>query len=511
MATRNVRKAPKKTAVTAEPMTAEPVLVESALTDTEFVADSFAKSGLKSSLRMIEIEQDCSFGCTTAVVEQIVKDWSVIDKYYWVLHDKDFKEDCVTPRAPHIHLLLKFKSSVPTVSVMMRIVKICGRHVVHFNNFNRIKAWSSAVNYLTHRDEAKAWKHVYDVTEVHTNGDYELESEKGHDAKQLKKDMGRLTSYYKMIDSGELTPYNVAEHLSFLEEVTYGTELEKAFKIKLQREVKGEREMQVIFIEGESGVGKDTFARDWCHKQNLDYFTTNNNSEYPFDDYKGQPVIIWSDARDDVYKPRELHNLLDNHYNSKQKARYADKYITAKYILITSIKPLSSWYSAFYEKAGEDKFQLYRRIGMVVHMEKDLVTIKVLDYSKRQYITSCTLPNTFTFEQSQVKSREEALAVAKQFLGGMAELATFVSDNLENEALAPRYSLKDFCTLNVPSLMFGGDCPNTLKICNDNGVVAVLHAKYHNFDDKRPYCYFIGDTVKGYSEDDTRPVWHIVV
>lgn len=192
--------------------------------------------------------------------------------------------------------------------------------------------------------------------------------------------------------------------------------------------------MEVMFISGPSGIGKDTFARDWCKKQNLDYYCTNNNSDYPFDDYAGQPVIIWSDARDTVFKPRELHQLLDNHYSSKQKARYADKYITARYILITSIVPLNEWYTEFYKKDKEDKYQLYRRIGTWCCMDASTITMSVFNSSTRRYDHVCDLPNTYTHTADFYDTPEKQMEFAKRMLGGLADGARFAADNIDNPA-----------------------------------------------------------------------------
>ena len=413
-----------------------PVLVFDDMTtdsDKEWIKNTLAQSNCPTSWRMVELTQDCSYGWIEDVVKAVIDGWAVVDKYHWILHDRDLKEDCKTPRDPHIHLLIRFNGSVPTSAILSRIIRITGRRDVIPPNFlNRIKTWSGAVNYLTHRDEHKPYKFVYEVADVHSNVDWEMDAEKGHDNKQLSHDKGRLTQILKDIENGQITPYNVSEHLTPLEEFTYSSDIEKMFKICLRRQIKGEREMQVMFISGPSGVGKDSFARQWCKERGLEYYCTNNNSDYPFDDYEGQPVIIWSDARDTVFKPRELHQLLDNHYSSKQKARYADKYITAQYILITSIVPLNQWYTEFYNKDKEDKFQLYRRIASWVRMDDDKLSFYVFNYAQRQYVHMCDMPNVYRHELEQLSSKEQLMEFTKQMLGGLADGAKFVAQNMDN-------------------------------------------------------------------------------
>ena len=340
------------------------------------------------------------------------------------------------PRDPHVHLLMRFTHPVPTSALIARAKAIgLPDDCITPNRIQKIKKWSNAVNYLTHRDEGLPWKHVYDVSEVFTNGDYELDAQEGHASKALRRNNLRLVEILKGIEEGVIREYNINEHLTVTEQVLYDNDIAKAFKVVTARDMKGDREMEVMFVSGPSGVGKDTFAREWCKKRNLAYYCTNNNPSNPFDDYKGEPVIIWSDARDNIFKPHNLHQLFDNHFASKQQARYKDKYIAAKYMIVTSIKPIEEWYTKFYSDADEDKTQLYRRVRAVFEMNEKDIVMKVWNGSTKVYDTlPGVLPNTFTHNEEKLSSEADQTAFMKELLGGMAQNIQFVSDNLDNPA-----------------------------------------------------------------------------
>lgn len=382
----------------------------------------------------IEITQDCSYGWTIDSVNKFLDGWSAVMKYAYILHDKDHKEDG-SPRNPHIHLLIKFVSrSYPWSAIIARAKAVAlPDDCITPNRLQKVKGWAAALNYLTHRDEHLFYKHVYDSSEVISNFDWQLECEKYHSEKDLKTSNLREKEIIEGIFSGTIKEYNLDKFMSNYEIVKYDSSIAKAFKHVTLKSFKEERNMEVMFVTGPSGVGKDTFAVDWAQKNGLDYYRTNNNPDTPFDNYRGEPVIIWSDARDDIMKPHNLHQLLDNHYSSMQKSRYHDKYIAAKYLIITSIKPIEEWYSQFYRKESEDITQLYRRVHTVFIMSADVVKIKVFNQKTNSYdMLPLEIPNTFSHDADYLDTTEKQLDFAKKLLGGMSDTCKMLADNFES-------------------------------------------------------------------------------
>ena len=370
--------------------------------------------------RTVEITQDCSYGWTEDNVKKFLSDWSPIKDYAYIIHDKDKQDDNLTPRDAHIHVMLRFTSPVPTTAIIARAKAVgCPDDCIKPERLEKCKSWSGAINYLTHRDEHKPYKHIYDKAEVHSNFDWELAAESAHQKKLLHTSPERCKQIVEEIDKGIIREYNIHDKLTAWEEVQYSGQIAKAFRRYIDREkLKGERDMEVMFVSGASGVGKDAFAADWCEKNRLVYFRTNNNDTHPFDDYKGQPAIIWSDARDDVYKPAQLFALLDNHWKSAQKARYSDINLDCKALIITSIKPLDEWYKSAFEADNEPRKQLFRRIKTWVEITPDWLYIKVYNQAAECYKVVTKIPNSFMHSNDYLDTPEKMIEFAKMMFSG---------------------------------------------------------------------------------------------
>lgn len=432
-------------------------------------------SGSKTpkSWKTCEITQDCRFGWTLDNIAKFLDGWSSVKDYAYILHDEDLKDDMSTSRDDHCHLMLRFKYPVPTSAIIAR-AKAVGlpADCITENRIERMKNWSAALNYLTHRDEHKPWKHVYDLSCVISNFDWQLDAEAAHQKKQLQTTDARAKEIVDGIDKAIIREYNIHEHLTMWEQVQYAPQINKAFRVYIDREKqKGERDMQVIFISGASGAGKDSFAADWCKKQGMPYYRTSNNDTHPFDDYKGQPAIIWSDARDDVYKPSQLFALLDNHWKSSQKARYSDINLDCKALLITSIKPLNEWYSEAFKDADEPRKQLYRRVKMWCEVERDLIHIKVYNESTNEYMRVSSLPNTFSHADDMLDTPEKMLEFAHKMMSGYSQaLQDTVNYAKEHEPDA----YKAFADNTKPVTV--GEIVDAMN-CTEEEAIKLFHAK----------------------------------
>lgn len=335
---------------------------------------------IPSTWRQVEITQNIALGFTLDVVIKFI-DWDNIDKYIYIVHDKDYQDDCVTPREPHIHLALKFKSPVHTETIIKRLADFgCN---LPDNMLQKIKSFSFLCNYYTHRDEHKPYKHVYDVSEVFANFDWTITAESAHDKKLLSVDKKREKEIVDLISSGTVREFNMHDYITAYEEHQYHAAISHAQErfVRIRTLKEQERDIDVVFVCGQSGFGKDRFCIDLCKRRGLAYSFTNN-SDNLFDDYMGQPVLIWSDARDYMMMPNALFNFLDNYRNVKQKARYHDKLLTVDLILINSIIPLWEWYP---QALSEDKHQIYRRIQTYVDIRADYVNFYHYDDVTKMY------------------------------------------------------------------------------------------------------------------------------
>lgn len=136
-------------------------------------------------------------------------------------------------------------------------------------------------------------------------------------------------------------------------------ELQKAYNKYLAQISTISNSKQVLYITGESGSYKTTYAKILATKlfgEDEIYITASGNN--PFDEYYGEKCIIMDDFRDSNLSFSDLLKLLDNNTSSNVGARYSNKSLArCQLIILTSVKPLNDLYNG----VGEDRFQLYRR------------------------------------------------------------------------------------------------------------------------------------------------------
>lgn len=436
---------------------------------------------IKSSVKTLMLEQQVRYGFTKELIHQFLYDgddlWSAIKDYAYIEHDKD---DGVES---HCHLLLRFNGAQPVVSIIRRLVSVIDSKKAgimmqdlylqgfdfstYFDYLNEIKtvmkkgiddvqlllivvllgknfcqcstigSWSGSLNYLTHRDEPT--KHTYDISEVITNVNYEVDSAEAHLNKRLKITKLRINEVVENISSGVWLERDLMNYMTAYEYVMLKSYINESLKIYYKRKVKEERNMEVVFITGSGGRGKDHFAMKTFKDRGKTVYRCNN-SDNPFDDYCGEEVVVWSDARDNAMTPEKLFNLLDNKNNSRAKARYYDKTLCCETLVITSSKPLDQWYKKAFEDNKEGRVQLYRRISTYVVMGDDKVEIYALDrnkvltiedevFDKFPYALVCELPNVYKMEEKKL-TLEEQKGMLKELFGGLMDTVTYVEKNI---------------------------------------------------------------------------------
>ena len=126
--------------------------------------------------------------------------------------------------------------------------------------------------------------------------------------------------------------------------------------------------MKIIFIHGDSGSGKSTYAELYakmlCEKKGYRDFARSSASNDIMQDYMGEDIFILDDYRDVDEMTGKAESLsdtlkmLDPHYASSSKSRYTNKTFMGKLIIITSTKDPLLWF----EGTKEQRWQFFRRI-----------------------------------------------------------------------------------------------------------------------------------------------------
>lgn len=210
-----------------------------------------------------------------------------------------------------------------------------------------------------------------------------------------------------------------------------------------------ERNMEVVYISGEARCGKSYLAKKLAMQSALSLYVSSNG-EHPFDDYMGQDAVLLDDIRGSNFRFSELLKILDNHMSSKVSARYHNVDLNCKVMYLTSVMPIEEFYKDLLESKREASEQLKGRIGMYCYVTKDNVTISVYDNITNTYKPISKIPNPILSDETiQLMDTDKRKNLAIEMFRGIADLTTFMADNLEAESSS---------FVNCPD---NSDCPFT--------------------------------------------------
>ena len=318
----------------------------------------------------------------------------ITTQYAWILHKYDKKADG-TPKKEHIHCYCKFKTPKNTST-------ICKAFGINENQIERIKGtWADALDYLTHHNAPE--KYQYDVTEVHSNFDWQKEAEKATNNK-------KLDVIIEKIGLGEIRAYNLTEYVTASEYVKWRRQIDNAFKwrasyVKAHLEELVEMK-DVVWIYGTTGTGKTSLAKKLAKKQNLIYAITSIGRN-PFDEYEDEPCLIIDDLRPDDLRFSDLLGILDPYNFKAAQARYQNKALQTQLVIVTTtMDPDEFWYN-MEDASSEDKKQLFRRLNTIICMTQDeMIEMEYDDALTNLHIVN-RYPNVVLAEVKKTKGRSK--------------------------------------------------------------------------------------------------------
>lgn len=316
-----------------------------------------------------------------------------LQKWAWILHDKD------EGREPHTHAYCQPKSPMKT-SVIMNLFG------VRENQIERIKGtWADAMDYLTHGNAPE--KYQYDPKEVHSNIDWAADA-----AKSKRNRESKIAGIVDKIGTGEIRRYNLTEHVTVGEYTTYRRKIDSAFAWR-RSYVKahlGELvEMKnIVWVYGQTGTGKTTFAKQLAKTTNLMYALTSCGKNM-FDEYEDEPCLIMDDLRPTDMRFSDLLGILDPYTFKAAQARYANKALQTQLVIVTTTYSPEKFCQACNgdELSAEDERQLYRRINAVYEMtEKEVYETEYNDENTHRDMTQ-RWPNVWLMEAKRKAKRAE--------------------------------------------------------------------------------------------------------
>ena len=351
--------------------------------------------------RLMEIVQQTKYLTSDAVKQGIT--CSYVQDYAYIIHDADTREDG-TLKEPHWHIYLRLKDSTDSKYIAQAFD-------VPEQYINRVKGkWVDALMYCTHENAPE--KYQYSEDDVVSNFDFHAVKEK---EKAKKSKDARLDEIIDGIDTGQIREYNYTQFITMKESVRYERYIKSAFKYRLDR-LKGlNRNMECVFISGESGAGKTTYAKKIAEDKNYSVYVSSGSNDV-LDGYSGEDCIILDDLRPSCMGLSDLLKMLDNNTASTVKSRYKNKVLECRMIIITSVLSLDKFFSNVFENETEPIVQLKRRCQTYIVMHTDTMDVYCYNFTKRDYELISTYENPISFV-SQERTRKQTEEYIQRVLG----------------------------------------------------------------------------------------------
>lgn len=292
----------------------------------------------------------------------IIKRYSTIKKYAFILHDKDYNEKGVL-ESPHYHIYLNFGRATVPFDMVARWFGVEPQYV------QKVHKTGSILEYLTHSNASQQYKHQYDDSEITANFNVRQEAE---------------------IENclGDFDKYSYAQQLAFVhsldkdKRIQAANQLQKFWKLECDYlTLHADRHIDVVFICGKAKAGKTTYAKKLLEQMGYDYCISSSSNDL-WQDYKGQWGMILDDLRDYSMSFADMLKCLDNNTSSSVASRYSNKVFNGKIIVVTSNIPPKFWYRGTQfdghrtvNLSDEDRNQFYRRISCYIQLTRETITI----------------------------------------------------------------------------------------------------------------------------------------
>lgn len=316
-------------------------------------------------------------------LDSMLSERSCIKDYAYIIHDQDrytendelhnSKHVAGSLKPAHIHLIMRFQENQP-----QKLECVAGWFGLGSNFISKIKgSWNDACVYLIHRNAPE--KYQYSPDSVFSNFSYEAFINNYQSKAQL-------TDIIQQIVDGEIQPFDYTQKIDRVFITKHFREITDAFKVRAEylALTETERNTDVIFISGVSECGKTTLAKKIARTQGMPYYVTSG-SKNPMDEYRQQPCIIADEMRPEVMATSDLLKFLDNNTASAVGARYKNKYINCKLIILTTPFSMESYFGKLVNNHYEPLIQLQRRCKTYIQMDFEEISVAIWDQQSHRY------------------------------------------------------------------------------------------------------------------------------
>ncbi len=335
------------------------------------------------------------------ILEQALKSRSGVRHFAYIVHDHCLGKGGALLKS-HAHVMLRMSNSCNSDNVAKwfgastsQVEKCKGR-------------WADMLAYLTHSNALDKFQYETDL--VVSNFDWISESQKVGQKKNA-----RLDELLEGIGLGVIRRFNLYTHMTVQEYSSYRNRLNAGFEYRAKRMKGGDRDMQSIYVHGDSGTGKTTWAKDHAEQRGLSIFVSSGSNDV-LDDYEGQDCIILDDLRPSCLGLSDLLKMLDPRTASTVRSRYYNKVLECKLIIITTTLQMDRFFHQVFENESEPLKQLERRCGTVLHLTKDSLVFGIYQEKSGKYEYLTPLPNVILekfnirdFTKKEMLEKEAAL------------------------------------------------------------------------------------------------------
>ena len=213
--------------------------------------------------------------------------------------------------------------------------------------------------------------------------------------------------------------------------------IENAFHVRTKKllATQQERNTEVIFISGGSGVGKTTLAKTIAQQKGLPYYVSSGSNDL-LDGYQGQQCLIVDDVRPDAMGISDFLKLLDNNTATSVKSRYRNKYVNCDLIILTSVLSIDDFYENTPNHEKEPVTQLKRRCQTYIQMDSLSIRVSVWNKLLMQYSKPIVYENDVLsdFVLEEVKKQGDGFQIITEylpFLNPITETKTRKRENSE--------------------------------------------------------------------------------
>lgn len=341
-------------------------------------------------------------------IRQLVEDDEFVEVAL-VVHDKDMSYGTKLVE-PHIHAYIDFPKRIDLSRLSMTLGLERERLETPKSKGGRAYTRINALAYLIHAKDKD--KYQYPVSDVETFGtlDYERFIEQNRTdfdnyaaTRKREKSDERLDLVYDQIVRGELTEDDILDDDGLRYLWSHNQQkFDEAFKaygkissrLTLKAIERGDFKPTVLYIHGQSGVGKTYLANELITRIGLKAKAEGYNwnrydagTKNIFDEYFGEEIILLDDPRYDSLLPSDWLKLLDPLNKSHLSARYKNKLVIGRIIVITNYMSLSEFFGQI---PKEDLNQYLRRFHNVIEITK----LGTMRQHRLSEIRELTVPNT---------------------------------------------------------------------------------------------------------------------